>query len=140
MIKLRPHHLVCIPRFYRGGYDKKFAKNMKKICLIIRKNPNIKIKIVSRLDDLCEECPHKYKKGCIQSKKMGKWVVNQDRKVVRYLKIKQNSVYTAKEIFNLSMNKIGSKDVEKICHGCIFLKNCAHVGINKSFQKEVNKK
>ena len=38
-IKIRGHHISCIPRFYHGGYDKTFAKNMKEICMQIRKNP-----------------------------------------------------------------------------------------------------
>ena len=46
IIKIRAHHLLCIPRFYRGGYDEKFARNIKEICQGIRKNPKINIKIV----------------------------------------------------------------------------------------------
>ena len=70
-IKIRAHHLLCIPRFYRGGYDELFAKNMKEICQTIRKNPRIKIKVVvGKLDDLCHKCPHESKKGCVQSNKI----------------------------------------------------------------------
>jgi hypothetical protein len=54
--------------------------------------------------------------------------------------IKENKIYIAKDIFNLSIDKIGSKDVKKICKGCIFLKNCTQVGINKSFIREINKR
>ena len=43
MIKIRGHHLLCIPRFYSGGYNKEFAENMKYICMQIRKNPDVKI-------------------------------------------------------------------------------------------------
>jgi hypothetical protein len=142
MIKVRAHHLLCIPRFYHGGYDKKFAKNMRNVCNQIRKNEE-KIKVISgEPDDLCIKCPHLWKvwKGkCIQSKKIEKWVVSQDKKVLKYLDLKKNSIQKIKDIFNLSMEKANNKKIEKICQGCIFLENCLKVGINNSFKKDINK-
>lgn len=140
-IKLRAHHLLCVPRFYRGGYDENFAKNMKEICQTIRKNPETKIEVVvGELDDLCHECPYKSKQGCVQSKRIGKWVVEQDKKTAKYLKIKPNSVHKAKDIFNLSMDKVNPATIGNICKGCIYLSNCKKVGINNSFRKDLNKK
>ncbi len=141
MRKIRAHHLLCIPRFYSGGYDKMFAENMKKICLEIRKNPDIKIKIVvGKPDDLCAKCPYWDGEQCIQSKKIGKWVVYQDKKVLKYLKLKENSLHKAKDVFNLSIDKVNPKTIKVICNNCIWLNNCLKVGINKSFQKNLNKK
>jgi len=139
-ISVRAHHLLCIPRFYHGGYDKKFAGNMKKICMKIRKNPEIKIKIITgKPDDLCDKCPYLYKKECIQSEKIGKWVISQDKKVAKYLKLTPNSIYKAKDIFNLSVKKVNPKTIKFVCKGCIFFDNCIKVRINKSFIKELNK-
>ena len=141
MIKIRTHHLACIPRFYSGGYDKKFADNMKEICLEIRKNPNTKIKVlVGKLDDLCQKCPYNWKNKCVQSKKIGKWVISQDKKVLKILKLKNNSVHKARDVFNLSMEEINPKTIKRVCKECIFLENCIKVGINNSFMKDLNKK
>lgn len=140
MIKLRAHHLLCIPRFYSGGYDKTFTENMKKICLEIRKNPNTKIKIlVAKPDDLCKKCPNLYHKKCILSPGIQKWVVAEDKKTVDYLKIKEDSIHKAKDIFNLSIEKVNPKTIKAVCHKCPWLDNCLKVGINKSFQKDLNK-
>jgi len=139
-IEIRAHHLLCIPRFYRGGYDKKFAQNMGKNCMYIRKHPNVKIKVlVAKLDDLCHKCPHKFQDGCVQSKKIGKWVVSQDEKVANFLNIKSNSIFDAKEIFNLSLDKVNEDTIKSVCKGCIFLSNCIKVGVNNSFKKDLNK-
>lgn len=139
-IQIRGHHLACIPRFYHGGYDKDFAENMKNVCSKIRKRPNIKIKILEgRIDDLCMKCPHKYKDQCNQSQEIGKWVIAQDRKIVKYLKLKPNSVRTAKEVFNLSMNKININTIRSVCKDCIFLDNCVKVGVNNTFREDLNK-
>jgi len=139
-LKIRAHHLLCIPRFYRGGYDESFADNMKKICNKIRQDPDTKIKIiVGKPDDLCDKCPYLYKKECVQSKKIGKWVVSQDKKVLKYLKLKENSIHKASEVFKLSIEKVNQKTIRRVCKGCIFLDNCIKVGVNKSFRKDLEK-
>ena len=141
MIRVRAHHLLCIPRFYRGGYNEKFAKNMKKICMQIRKNPDTKIKIVvGKADDLCNNCPYWEGSKCVQSKEIGKWVVNQDKKVLKFLGLKANSIHNAREIFNLSIKNVNPKTINSVCKNCIFLENCIKVGINKSFERDINKK
>ena len=141
IIKIRAHHLLCIPRFYHGGYDKKFAENMKKICTQIRKNPDTKIKvIIGKPDDICHKCPYEYKGRCIQSKEMNKWVLSQDKKVLKHLKLKESSIHKARDIFNLAMDKLTPRNIRKVCRGCVFLDNCIKVGINNSFKKELNKK
>jgi hypothetical protein len=138
MLNIRAHHLLCIPRYYSGGYDKRFAGNMKKICLKIRKNPDIKIKVLSgKHDDLCAKCPYKKGNICIQTPEMQKWVVNHDKKVLNCLKLKPNSIHTARDVFNLSMNRLES--IKKFCKTCIFGENCAKIGINNSFMNELNK-
>lgn len=140
IIKIRFHHLLCIPRFYHGGYDEKFTKNMKNVVQSIRKNPNQKIKIITgKNDNLCDSCPYWYENRCVQSKKIGKWVVSQDKKVAKYLNLKPNSIHKAKDVFNLSMNKVNNKTIKSICKSCIFLENCIKVGINNSFKKDLNK-
>lgn len=140
LIKLRAHHLICIPRFYSGGYDEEFEQNMKKICLHIRENPGVKIKVlIGEMDHLCEKCPHKSENRCIQSKEIGKWVVSQDKKVANFLNIELNSIHEAKDIFNLSLDKIHEDTIGSVCEGCIFHSNCMKVGVNNSFKKDLNK-
>ncbi len=140
MMRIRAHHLLCIPRFYSGGYDKEFADNMKKICNRIRENPSIKIKVVvGQLDDLCFACPYAHNKKCVQSPEIGEWVVAQDKKIIKYLKLKLNSIHRAKDVFNLSMERVNPKTLSTVCKGCIYLDNCMKVGVNKSFQRDLNK-
>lgn len=140
MIKIRAHHLLCIPRFYGGGYNKVFGENLKRICFKIRKNPNIKIKVIKECDDICAKCPYKKDNICKKTPKLNKWIIIKDKKVLKKLKIKENSIHKAKDIFNLSMEKVNNKNIKNICKGCAFLKNCIKVGINKSFKKDLNKK
>ncbi len=140
-MKIRGHHLLCIPRYYRGGYNREFAKQHKKVNSEIRKNPNIKLKVIMALDILCEKCP--YKKGTIcYSPEGNARVIELDKRVFKRLKIKKNSVHTAKDIFNLSMNKIHS--IKGICNICTNYKWClggkSGGGINQSFKTDLNRK
>ncbi|MCK4496696.1 MAG: DUF1284 domain-containing protein [Candidatus Aenigmarchaeota archaeon] len=140
MLKIRAHHLLCIPRFYSGGYNKVFGKNLKRICFKIRKNPNIKIKIIKKCDDICNKCPHKKDNICKKTPKLNYWILAQDNKVLKKLKLKENSVHNAKDVFNLSIDKVNSENIRSICKGCVFLENCMHIGINNSFKKDLNKR
>ena len=139
-LRIRAHHLLCIPRFYGGGYNKIFGKNLKGICLEIRKNPDTKIKAVKKCDDICGKCPYKEDDICKKTPKLNDWILALDNKVFKKFKLKENSVHKAKDIFNLSMDKIDSKNIKDICKGCVFLENCIKVVINNSFKKELNKK
>jgi hypothetical protein len=141
VIEIRAHHLNCIPRFYRGGYDEVFAQNMKDVCSRIRENPDCEIRVVvAEPDVLCMKCPHRAGQVCVQSTKIGKWVVEQDNKIFDYLDLKKDAIYKAKDIFNLAISKINPDTIDDVCKNCIFLKNCKKVGVNKSFIKDLNKK
>lgn len=139
IIKIRPHHLLCILRYYRGGYNKKYTNNLKKICKILRKNPNLKIKITKKCDDICIKCPHQINNICKKRKNINHYILIMDNKVLKLLKIKNNSVYKARDILNLSIDKIKNKELKNICRGCEFLKFCIKYNLNKSFVKDINK-
>jgi hypothetical protein len=137
---IRAHHLLCIPRFYGGGYNRVFGKNLKQICFAIRKDPKMIIKIVKRCDAICDKCPYKKNGVCKQTPKISSWVLNQDNKVLRKLCLKENSSHVARDVFNLSMEKVNLRTIKSVCNGCPFLENCIHVGINESFRRELNRR
>ena len=142
MIKLRAHHLLCLPRCYSGGYNKIFAIRQKQICASLRKNPNQKIKVVRKVDDLCAKCLYRKGNVCVKTPIENKEVLLLDGKVLKRLKIKENSVRTAKDVFNLSMDKIPS--VRILCKTCDMVESCCisginNTGINSSFRTDLNK-
>lgn len=138
-MKIRAHHLLCIPRFYGGGYTKEFGSNLKEICMKIRHNPAANIKVIIECDDICEKCLYKKDDVCKKTPKLNEWILRKDTAVLDKLKIKQNSIHKAKDLFNYAMNTVASKNVAEICKGCVFLRNCLKVGINNAFRKELNK-
>lgn len=141
IIQLRAHHLICLPRFYSGGYNKVYAENLKKTCLDIRKNPDTKIKvIIAEPDVICKKCPYLSNKKCVNKALPKNWGIAEDKRIAKYLKIKNNSIHKARDVFNLSMEKVDSKTIKKVCPTCPYLDHCIKKGINNSFRKDLNRK
>jgi len=132
---LRPHHILCIPRYYYGGYDKEFSRNFRNLCKTIRNNPNIKIKVSVSPDLICQKCKHLNGSKCNKRPNIDYWIKVQDNKVLKILKIQPDSVHIAKEIFKRSID-LEKKELEKICNGCEYLPACQ---VNNSFKKDLKK-
>ena len=131
MIKIRAHHLLCIPRFKGGSYNKEMGDKIFEIQKEIKKNP--RIKIVHECDDICEACPHLKDDKCFRNEGINKHVQNQDALVLKKLSINKDKIVRAKDIISLSISKIGEKELKQICRGCEFLNPCLKYGSNKSF-------
>ncbi len=69
-IKLRYHHLMCLPRFQGKGYSKEFCNNMQKIKEAV-KNGNYEL--TDDCDDICSHCPNMINGKCIDEEKVGKY-------------------------------------------------------------------
>lgn len=90
VIRLRPHHLLCI-RFFTGhGYSQEFTRNMYAVLDSLSKGQ--RVKIVSGMDDLCAFCPNNH------TDKNGRHICSAEEKVLSY----DNKVL---EILNPFLNK-----------------------------------
>jgi hypothetical protein len=138
MLKIRAHHLLCIPRHCTSGYNRVYTNNLNRVCSEIRKNPGMDIMLLKECDVVCSKCPHKKGGICEKRPKINYWILVQDGKVLKELRLKKDSIHKARDIFNLSMDVIGSEKIAKICRGCEFLEECIHLGINSSFRKDLN--
>lgn len=138
-MKIRAHHLLCIPRFRGGGYSKEAGRHLRSTCKSIRENPEKKIRVVMECDDICLKCPHFNGKICVKRKGINKIILAHDDRVLKKLGIKKNMNYEIRNIFNLSVREIGSEQLKDICKGCGFLEYCIKYGINTSFVKDINK-
>ncbi|MEK6820228.1 MAG: DUF1284 domain-containing protein [Nanoarchaeota archaeon] len=138
MIKLRAHHLLCIPRFYGRGYNGQYEKSFEEICRTIRENPEVKVQIVRGTDQICSRCPYEQGDACNKRAGINHWILFQDQKVLYKLGISVGDFFAAKDIFRLSIEKISPKDIEGICKGCEFLRDCLESGVNSSFIEDLN--
>lgn len=80
LIKLRPHHLMCIT-FYKGkGYSQEFVDNMSKIQSLLE-DEHAQIILTQDCDDVCSHCPRNVNDTCIDEIKSKAY----DQKVIEYL-------------------------------------------------------
>lgn len=68
MLKIRPHHLNCMPRFAGKGYSKEFCENMQKIKA--RFHGGEEYVLVYEADDICSSCPNLVNGICRDEKKV----------------------------------------------------------------------
>ena len=70
MIKIRYHHLMCIPRYRGNGYSKEFCKNMERIKESLKNNNYM---LVDCCDDICRVCPNHINGKCADDEKVKKY-------------------------------------------------------------------
>jgi hypothetical protein len=120
MLLLRPHHINCI-FFYRGlGYSKKFVTEMNAIVDFLNKNHNSKIKLVTKCDILCSNCPNKQKDDtCITKEK----VEELDNNTLQIYDLEEHGEYVFKQIVEDLYKNFDSHKFYKICSLCNWYKD-----------------
>lgn len=66
-MKIRYHHLMCIPRFRGEGYSESFCENMQKLKALINTES---YELVENCDDVCAYCPNNIGGICKDSDKV----------------------------------------------------------------------
>lgn len=64
MIRLRPHHLLCIRNFVGKGYDAAFTDHMNHLVTLLSADGEQMISLIRGCDDLCAFCPHVQDGAC----------------------------------------------------------------------------
>lgn len=80
IIKLRPHHLMCITFFKGKGYSESFVDNMANIISTL-KDDETKILLTKDVDDVCAHCPKNSNSLCADEPKSKTY----DKKVLSLL-------------------------------------------------------
>ena len=69
-LRLRPHHLLCIPHFTGHGYDAAFTANMAAVTARLSAHPETPVRLTTGCDDLCAACPHNTDGVCHSQEKV----------------------------------------------------------------------
>ena len=113
MLKIRAHHLLCTENFVGEGYSDEFSKNMTRVLKELTENP--KVKLLADLDDICGPCPENLGHNC----KNDDLVKSYDKRVLEFLNLSQDEIYSWEDIKKLACDIIFSKNRrEEICGEC----------------------
>ena len=99
MLRLRAHHLNCIPRFGGRGYSKEFCKNMQAVQERFLNGEAYEI--VQGADDVCAFCPNLVHGECTNNEKVSR--------------------------FDKLTSALGTKDISKICADCEWFCICKKI-------------
>lgn len=69
-MKLRYHHLMCIPRFKGEGYSREFCDNLENIK---KSFENGEAQFVLECDDVCRCCPNNLSGICRDEEKVSRY-------------------------------------------------------------------
>ncbi len=67
MIKIRPHHLLCIHSFVGKGYNDEFIENMSSIVNAIKNSEELDLNVSISFDEICLKCPLKKNENLCES-------------------------------------------------------------------------
>lgn len=70
IIRLRPHHALCIRHFAGHGYSPEFTENMTRLIARLNSGDHVMVQIIMHRDSLCAACPHDHDHLCATEEKV----------------------------------------------------------------------
>lgn len=116
-MKLRPHHLLCIPKYTGHGYSEGFTAHMNHLVAVLKAHPETPVTLVSGCDDLCGSCPNNDQGSCTSLEK----VSAMDAAV---LAIVQKDSGTWQALSGAAAPIFENQDFERICGNCSWFELC----------------
>lgn len=132
MLKIRPHHILCMRAYQGKGYSEEFNDNMKSViksinaynyfCETTDLNKDNKVEITFNIDSICNKCPNNIDNNLCSSQDK---ISALDLKVSKYFNIKEG-IYSYKDLEEIIYNNITEEIFDDICQNCEWYKiaNC----------------
>jgi hypothetical protein len=119
IIKLRPHHLLCLQAFKGLGYSRSFIQKASELSKLLNQKTTL-VRVVIRADDLCLACPNLKEEKCLKDNQR---VEKLDRTVIEFTNLKLDHLYPASYLKVLIRKTFNPTLIAKICNGCEWLKS-----------------
>lgn len=123
MLRLRGHHLLCIPRFRGLGYDGDFTANLARVAEHLRMLPSQVVCVTEEADDICSFCPHLDGSACMLCGDDGD-VAERDRRVLSLLQLAPGTCLPYSELQAQLAKRSSDICLSDICAGCRWLGAC----------------
>ena len=129
MLTIRGHHLYCLLEPLATG--KSAHKTLGPVAKRIRANPQVPIKVVVGVDDICSPCKwwdHDRglcTKDLVKHPNENQDMVTSDKNAIRTLGLKPGDVISADDLYRLIQRKVTKKVfAEKVCVACRLVDKC----------------
>lgn len=119
MIKLRPHHGLCIHFFEEKGYSREFTAHMKKIIEQLTKETLVRLVVCE--DEICAGCPNALQDGCSSAGKVTRY----DEAVLETIRASVDEVMSYGEFeTKIEQKLIKNGKMAEICADCSWAAIC----------------
>ena len=120
LIRLRPHHFICMRGFKSEGYSQEFVCRMGETISRLHDDPDQIIEVVTGNDDICRYCPRLGEDGlCDCDQKVSVY----DDQVQKCFNIHEGRT-PFREIQKSVDEHLTEEMLEKICADCQWLDLC----------------
>ena len=121
MLRLRPHHLLCLQKYTGHGYDDRFTEKMNEVVRFLREEPETAVFLVCGEDDLCKSCPNNTDGRCSSQEK----VSFMDESVLSFCGLKTGQPARIDDLFRNAGSKIIKSELFiKTCGSCQWFDLC----------------
>ena len=121
-MRLRAHHLLCLPNFIGEGYDDAFCANMAEQKRRLAEEGSIVL--TEGADEICAACPHLRDGDCASRDKVSRY----DAAVRRLLALAQGESYDAAALEERVRREIfEAHRLREICGDCEWYPLCARL-------------
>ena len=120
MIRLRPHHGMCLAYFEGKGYSDGFTGNMQHMLELLEKGADVEMAVFG--DEICKACPNLKHGVCLSAD----LVEHYDRKVLEYCGLKERENLSFRDfVDNVQKNIIEAGKRVEICRCCQWNEICS---------------
>lgn len=119
MLKLRPHHILCLAFFEGKGYSSDFVINMDNIHKTLK--DEIEVRIILGKDAICEKCSNMPGEVCTSQSKVKRY----DQKVAEFCELKEGQALKYGALKELAYARIIEKQkLGNVCGDCEWFEIC----------------
>ena len=117
-MKLRVHHLLCVPLYTGHGYSREFTDNMDHKAEQLRNG--CKVLLQTQPDEICASCPNllKISDGSGKCSLDANEVQTKDEKLLEALQIQMGHVYESAALWTHICAHMTREIFEESCSGC----------------------
>ena len=114
LVKLRPHHFMCVHGFQGKGYSLAFVRNFWQVVERLKNEETIVEAVAGTKEDICAPCPNNQGTSCVEEAKIKKL----DDAYAATLELKTGARLVWKDVKKLIVEKVTDEAFEKNCEPC----------------------